>query len=459
MDRTGLSGLCVPGNLQRRTEYGDVYRAMVTLGGTTQYCDIEHIALPFPAERERRLRESRGLADGDLLPFYRSLHACVAGGMAVSEAIHAQAPDGVRRAVVKYLHEEVSEREDGGSDLFLLTEPMTRLLDSEAFRDGSVSAGMLARLGIRLSATVRRLSEAGYHIGVLDLDSLCLSRTEDGKNIATVTNLLYARKEGSFYPYPSLLPFNAPRTVREGLAPTERSDTASIAILFTALLNGTYGSAEPDTETLPDHIPAEDAAVFAQARAGEKTAKEFQKLMADLRQHIPDADGVRLPVRTGTLRVPEETGPFRFTDEPEAPVWTEPERRRPFFLRLAALFRRRPEAADPDPPAPAPAEPGDESRINISAKARAMRKVYGPGSGSCEGCCNLRPSSCGIGTVCSAYGDDGTRRCVWDPSGGACGLYGQPFGSLRPVPRTWLDTCGTKEKPPSSDEGEQMTLF
>lgn len=336
---SALKVLCVPENYIRCTPYSDVYRGLVTLEGRRALYDIEHIRLPLNKARTDELIARYNLTPGEVNECNLILASCVkrsikflhrlrqdqsyAGGDANNTA-----GKNSMMSVPNYEYIDIVRRDDGGSDVYLMTRPMDRWLSSRACEGGMVQLDVLLTFFRRLILVLTKLERAHAYLGVFDLDSVCLLSPGPGETadqeLIVFTSFLYAQydDDASVVRYPKFIPFNAHESLLRGGKPNTKTDTYSIAYLLLSILNGTYGTPAPDNRRPPDYIPAEISNALYSAMSGEIDLKQLMKVLRDTVRTAGASIQFNIPIYTTqpcyiNLPKPEpEAEPYR-AFEPE----------------------------------------------------------------------------------------------------------------------------------------------
>lgn len=304
-----LLRVCIPENHVRSTHYSDVYRAFVNLDGGAQTVDVEHIHFPFSEKRAETLTRQHNLSPAELSAYQSAMARSVKNAILFSNRLRNDPgyqgahPEDNLNAVAKYLYQDLRKNDDGSVDVFLVTPTMTRYLVYDRYftrrenDPGRRETHFTNLLNIfhRTLIILRRIHDAGAHIGVLDMDAICEveAMTESGqpKDYMALTSFVYARyNDETPIPYPAILPFNAhPDLAKSGAVPTAETDLYSWAFLFLTILNGTYGTAFPDASQRPDPcVPQTLVDALYRALEGKSTYGELKKLVINAKKATPE---------------------------------------------------------------------------------------------------------------------------------------------------------------------------
>lgn len=345
---SALKVLCVPENYIRCTPYSDVYRGLVTLEGRRSLYDIEHIRLPLSKARTDELISRYNLTPGEVNECNLVLAAGVKRAIKFLHRLRqdqsytgGDANNNSVMSVSNYEYIDIVRRDDGGSDVYLMTRPMDRWLSTRACEGGMVQLDVLLTFFRRLILILTKLDRAHAHLGVFDLDSVCLLAPAPGEaadqELIVFTSFLYARYEddASVLRYPRFVPFNCHESLLRGGKPTTKTDTYSVAFLLLSILNGTYGTPAPDDRRPPAHIPAEIVDALYGAMNGSVDMKQLMKVVRDTVRTAGSSIQFSIPINTAQpcyinlpKPEPEETpyqtfepeeldGDFSFDDEEE----------------------------------------------------------------------------------------------------------------------------------------------
>lgn len=308
-DKHPLLKVCIPENYLRCTHYSDIYRAFINLNGSSQFVDIEHIHLPLNEKRSEALQQKYNLSPGELSAYNAALGRSVKNSILLLNRVRndpkyqGKVPEDNLNAIANYIYQDLCKNDDGSVDVFLVTPTMTQYLKYERYctiMEGDphrreTHFTNLVNLFHRTLLTIQRLNAAGVHIGVLDLDSICvvegLDKEQKPKDFMAITSFLYARYEDENpLPYPSCMPFNAHPDLVNGAKPSLATDLYSWAFLFLTLLNGTYGTSFPDASQRPaDCVPKPLVDALYKALNGEASMRELRSVIVDAKRDNPES--------------------------------------------------------------------------------------------------------------------------------------------------------------------------
>lgn len=279
-----LKQFCIPENRVRKTYYSDTYRAEFSVGKQTGLWDITHISIPFCASKEEYLKEYYGLNDNELTLYYEKFSAHLTNSINLIAEIHNMGNSNLSVNFVQYVYKDIIPKPDRGSDIYLVSEPIDPLIESEFFVNDSVTLQNLLSLCARITQTLRLLDGTGIHIGATDLHSLGLAMSGE-KPIVKFTSLLYGHKEGQeFY---SLLPTTPPtyaNVIHNGFAPSMYTDLVSVAILLWRLGGGTSEDISTMPVERPQYLP--DSIVTALKTITSKEPTNASLLIKDTHKKI-----------------------------------------------------------------------------------------------------------------------------------------------------------------------------
>lgn len=304
-----LLKVCVPENYLRCTHYSDIYRAFINLNGSSQFVDIEHIHLPLNEKRTAALKQKYNLSPGEVSAYNAALGRSVKNSILLLNRVRndpkyqGKVPEDNLNAIANYIYQDLRKNDDGSVDVFLVTPTMTQYLKYERYCTAiendphrrETHFTNLVNLFHRTLLTIQRLNAAGVHIGVLDLDAICvvegLDKDQKPKDFMSITSFLYARYEDENpLPYPAYMPFNAHPDLATGTKPSLTTDLYSWAFLFLTLLNGTYGTSFPDASQRPDDcVPKPLVDALYKALNGSVSLKELRNVMVDAKKENPES--------------------------------------------------------------------------------------------------------------------------------------------------------------------------
>lgn len=320
-----IAALCTPQTFVRNTIFSDTFRANIVLDGVMTLVDIERYQVPFTRAREQMLKEKYGMTEQDIKDFYAYFSHSLRNGIKITNRLHRD-PDFEEKSgfsLVSYMFQKTIKTADG-YEVYLLSKPMTRFLQSSFCLNGKLSFLNLLHLGVRLSLVLNNFSRFGVHIGVVDLDALCIEKVpqETGaKDIIKFSTIIYARSKDDdvIFPYPSVLPPTAHPSLLTGGQPTETTDLYSLAAVLTTLANGTYGSENPALYLDSDIYPTEFQNALNGAIRGELNLKTFNKMLRNAQREYSF-----MVDKTSPIEVPLALYDVDYLDQDEDPK-PEPE--------------------------------------------------------------------------------------------------------------------------------------
>lgn len=360
--KSNLAIFCTEQNLVRSTYYSDTYRAVFELDGVTKTWDITHIEFPFSQNKERELKARFGIADEELLDFYKQFAVCVQNGMRVANYISGlpdeeqDSQDGLKRkpaalkqASALFTYREIRRKEDvHGSDIWLVTEPMEPFVGSEYFSGTSITLRNLLSFATRTAQSINGLASFGLHIGALDLDTILL-QSVGGKKFFCFGSFLYAgfdegaEPEGSKRAWPNMqglktLPENTDPAIRSGAAPSLITDMHALAAVLWSMLSGKCYRDAPDYSITPKYAPPELLEALTQARVSDdpnalrvlyktlsRTVKEIgNKRQQDIVIHMEPPKEIVLPPIEALSEKTAAVSPERGAPDVEQKVMAEP---------------------------------------------------------------------------------------------------------------------------------------
>ncbi len=285
MTREGdsLRALCTEENTVRECYYGRTCRAVLTVGGEKGTWDILHIAIPFPPRREAEFMRRFHVRREELPAFYREFSKAVERQARLSAKMTGESDDGaLRRSVTAYRSVLSFAGEEGGADIYLISEPMEPFVSSASFQETGAFLLTVNHLGIRLLQTAKSMNDRGYTMGALDLDC-CWLCPEEGRTLLKDGYLLYC-SDGEDRP-PMATPDVADQVLpalREGTAVQSfDTDVYMIARLLWGLYDGQHYHTPADLHYEPRYAPPEIAAALGEALRGGAAA--YRQLNLTLR--------------------------------------------------------------------------------------------------------------------------------------------------------------------------------
>lgn len=301
MPDQSIAALCTPETFIRNTMVSDTFRANIVLDGTMTTVDIERIQVPFTKPRETMLREKYHMTDQDLKEFYSRFSHGLRNGLMLATQLHKnkEFEESNGKSLVSYVFQKTIKT-DNGYEVYLMSRPMTRYLESDFCPEGKMTFMTLVSLGIRLAFVIYKFNELGINIGALDMDSVCIVKAppdpqKKGQDyIIKITSLLYARSKNDTvkFPYQAALPFSAhPSLLQEG-QPDATTDFYSLAAVLATLANGTYGTDNPSLDlSHPPEFPELFYDALNGALKGTIPPKMFIKMLRDVKSSLKKTPG------------------------------------------------------------------------------------------------------------------------------------------------------------------------
>lgn len=323
MSESILKPLCTPENYLRNTFYSDIFRVDVILDGVVRTLDIERIQIPFNPVRERMLREKYKMDTRSVHAYYRDLSRSIRHGIVIPIRLRQDSGfmEKNSQSVVTYLHQEVVRSgEQDAFELYLLTDPMSRYLDSPNCPDEKISLyTFISKLSARLTATLHMMHERGIYIGMLDPDSICCL---GDSGYIVLSSFIYARAadDKQVFPYPKVMPIYAHPSLARGEQPSEMTDLFSLGAILISILNGSYGTSHPSLSLEGDY-PQTLINALQGAISGEMTLKGFVRAMRSVKSDTfwADASSMFIPLNLAqpdyfSDSAPTETDPASASD-------------------------------------------------------------------------------------------------------------------------------------------------
>ncbi len=288
---------CTKDTWIRSTYYSDVYRAEFTLGGLRQQWDVEHIGIPFSPEKEICLKTRFGIPDDQLETYYAGLSRNIRNHADMLRTLKEAGDPGLDRSTRYPEKSSLFRRENGGSDVYLISAPAEVLTSSAVIRDNASTLHNILNLGIRLLQILKRYNDRGFCVGTLDLDSFTADVT-GGRLI--IQDCFFYFAAGSGRNSPVLTPDAGvflPAAVMDGTKPlSPDTDLYALCSLLWSMLDGRHYTESPDLSRRPKYAPPDLADALSAALRGGTA--ERQKLNRSLREALKTA-------RNGIIRFEE----------------------------------------------------------------------------------------------------------------------------------------------------------
>ena len=331
MSKALVQPLCTGESLVRSTYYSDTYRANFRVGDVQRDWDITHISLPFPQQKERELMARFGIPKESLADFYKDISQCIRNENAIVNFLAETSTS----SVVKYVHLSVDRKDEGGSDIYIITEPFNAVAESDFFSNNAITLNNLLNFAARFIQIIKMLSEVGVHMGDLDLDTVFLSTTGN-KQMVTIGSFLYGATDSNpkTSPKPQTLSAHAHPRVRDGENPTLETDIYTVTSLIWTLASGNHYSTAPDFSKPPKYASDEMIALLnsgltMDASKLKAISNGFHMLMKKIKRGDLEDTIIRLakPLYSLELIEPKEHSeeqPEETVVEPEMPTQEEP---------------------------------------------------------------------------------------------------------------------------------------
>lgn len=304
-----LAALCTPESFIRNTFVSDTFRGEIVLDREVTVVDIERFQVPFSPAREKILREKYGMTDEDLDEFYKSFSHGLRNGIQIAARLHKtpEFESKNSKSLISYVYQK-TVRNGAHYDAYLLSRPTTRYLESKPCANGQMSFRTLIDLAMRLTLILHNLSEYGVYIGVIDMDTVCLTKGPPGSKppeFLTFASLAYARSKDDKvqFPYQKVLPFSAHPSLLEGGQPTDATELYTLSATLAAFINGSFGTGEPSTSltNVDERVPRQFVETLQQGMEGTIDLKVFIKTLRAIKRSSffeSDAASIYLPIRT-----------------------------------------------------------------------------------------------------------------------------------------------------------------
>lgn len=292
-----LRPLCTKDNYIRSNYYSDSFRARFSVEGVTRLWDISRVTIPFSKQNELYVMDRFGIEQSDLQKFYDDFFICVKNEIIISKHL----TDQEAQSVVRLVSAEILNTDNGGHEVYMVTEPLNTFVESDFLKDGEASLLTIISIGARFSQTLKGISQVGVHIGAIDLDCIYLTETEN-KTLITLGGFLYAAKDSypSTLPKPKTVPLTAHESVKSGGNPTLATDMFALSALLWTMLSGNHYSVAPNFDIEPKYASPEVLEVLKLGMSmDENHLKEMNKslhgIMKKIKNGLIPNDIIRFP--------------------------------------------------------------------------------------------------------------------------------------------------------------------
>lgn len=262
-DRTeqDFRNLCTDSTFIRGNYYSRTHRASFTIEDQTGEWDITHIELPFPPRMEAEYMRRFNVSRDDLPEVYRAFSRALRNHLEIAKEFSERSDCEVTKAAVIYRLVKIFTRTNGSgavihTDVYMVTEPMTALMDTPSFGLTGTTLKNIGSLSLSLLRVMKEIHAAGYALGGFDLDSLYVSSKRDGHSELKTGFFFYSSKTGTetegIYPPDArmlLMPGLLSGEVRAGAD----TDTYSLCRLLWTLYDGQRFDSGPDLSCVPGY--------------------------------------------------------------------------------------------------------------------------------------------------------------------------------------------------------------
>ena len=323
-----LKPLCVSSALVRSNYYSDTYRANFKVGGVQKDWDITHISIPFSPERETAFQARFGVSAEEMQGFYASFAACVVHEINLLKHLHGQeAEKGL--PLIRYFYTEKEAKPERGSDLYLVTEPMSPLLGSPFFSEEENSLENILQIGARLLQMCKQFAPMGLYVGSFDPDTILL--TADDKPMMVLGSMLYAKRseEGGLTFPPAGLTTTCEKKL-QGLNQSSATDVFAVSALLWKLLSGQSHRDKLDLDVIPQYAPEGFLDLLKQGMSLSGDEATIKKLHSGIHKYIRsvrhgEIENVMIPMRkTDTAPAPAAKPETAETPGDVGPMQEEP---------------------------------------------------------------------------------------------------------------------------------------
>lgn len=264
-NKSVLAQLCTIDRLVYSNYFSDTYRADFKVGDAFGTWDVTHISLPFAPAKERDFMARFGVGQDKMWDFYKAFGRCVKNHLAVSKHLLESDVDSVATPMTY----EIARKDDHGSDIYLVTVPLTPIRESLWGGSGDdiilpegvteyTTVEQILSLGARLCQIIKGLGDVGVHLGVIDLDTVYIARPHE-RDLTALGGFYYAGSDfGGGTEFPPLPLGHVHPAIKTGeKAPSLVTDIYSMCSLLWSLLSGKHYTTEPDFSELPKFAPEE----------------------------------------------------------------------------------------------------------------------------------------------------------------------------------------------------------
>ena len=194
--KNALKKLCSDANIIKETYYGSSHRASFTLNGEKSEWDIFHIGIPFSPKKEAELMRRFGLERNDLPSFYGYFEKAVVRHINLVKALNESGIPAIRKSIIEYRSVQYYPRvnQEGrqtGQDFYFISRPMEDFVGTDIITQKGAYLQDINNLAVRLLQTAKTMSENGFSLGAIDLDSCFYVPDELGKKFLKLGYCFY----------------------------------------------------------------------------------------------------------------------------------------------------------------------------------------------------------------------------------------------------------------------------
>ena len=286
-----FKALCTEANMIRHNYYSTTHRVNCTVDGKTGEWDLIHIELPFSPQMEVEYMRRFGISREKLPGFYRSFSSALSNHLQINKALCNEAASGkelrspISYKLIKVFSSGKEDAEKDRKDVYLITEPMTGLMDSPLFGASGTTLSRINALALSLLDMLEECNAAGYSLGAIEMESLYVTEQDRIKT----GFFFYAAQHERDSPYaltPDARSMVAPE-LYEGGGQSYDTDIVMLCRLLWKLYDGQRFDGECELEYAPQYASDEVTAALVEGlESGSSAVQSLREAISDMNQRI-----------------------------------------------------------------------------------------------------------------------------------------------------------------------------
>lgn len=193
-----IQELCSTAQVVRENYYSTTYRCYLQLNSNeASDWDVQHIRIPFTKDKEAAIQKRFGFGRDELNAYYAEFLNEVRNSIMVVEELRKAEHPGIEDCVLFHkARYYAQDPKDGHFDIYIIYPPAEQFLQEGRISELGSTTTMVIQTAYRLLQFTKKINDAGYSIGTIDVDSLLLQQKDD-KSMLKLSFLPVAAHSGS----------------------------------------------------------------------------------------------------------------------------------------------------------------------------------------------------------------------------------------------------------------------